>query len=80
VLGASVEVPTLEGSVRMKIPAGSSSGQKLRLSQKGLPGTSSKPAGDLYAIIQIVVPKNISDEEKALWTQLGEISSYHPRR
>ncbi len=80
VLGASVEVPTLEGSVRMKIPAGSSSGQKLRLSQKGLPATGSKPAGDLYAIIQIVVPKNISDEEKALWTQLGEISSYHPRR
>ncbi len=80
VLGAGVEVPTLEGSVRMKIPAGSSSGQKLRLSQKGLPGTGGKVAGDLYAIIQIVVPKSVSDEEKALWTQLGEISSFHPRR
>ncbi|MBN2680354.1 DnaJ C-terminal domain-containing protein [Acidithiobacillus montserratensis] len=80
VLGASVEVPTLEGSVRMKIPAGSSSGQKLRLAQKGLPGTGNKPAGDLYAIIQIVVPKHIGDDEKALWTQLGEISNFHPRR
>ncbi|MFA7496909.1 MAG: DnaJ C-terminal domain-containing protein [Acidithiobacillus sp.] len=80
VLGASVEVPTLDGPVRMKIPAGSTSGQKLRLSQKGLPGAGNKPAGDLYAIIQVVVPKKISEAEQVLWKQLAEISDFHPRR
>ncbi len=80
VLGASVEVPTLDGGVRMKIPAGSTSGQKLRLSQKGLPGSGSKTPGDLYAVIQIVVPKKISEPEKALWNQLAEMSDFHPRR
>ena len=80
VLGASVEVPTLDGDVRMKIPAGSTSGQKLRLSQKGLPGSGSKTPGDLYAVIQIVVPKKISEPEKALWNQLAEMSDFHPRR
>jgi DnaJ-class molecular chaperone with C-terminal Zn finger domain len=79
-LGASVEVPTLDGDVRMKIPAGSTSGQKLRLSQKGLPGSGGKAPGDLYAVIQIVVPKKISEPEKTLWNQLAEISDFHPRR
>ncbi|CDQ09078.1 curved DNA-binding protein, DnaJ homologue that functions as a co-chaperone of DnaK [Acidithiobacillus ferrivorans] len=79
-LGASVEIPTLDGDVRMKIPAGSTSGQKLRLSQKGLPGSVGKMPGDLYAVIQIVVPKKISEPEKALWNQLAEISDFHPRR
>ncbi|MBU2784902.1 DnaJ domain-containing protein [Acidithiobacillus ferriphilus] len=79
-LGASVEVPTLDGDVRMKIPAGSASGQKLRLSQKGLPGSGGKAPGDLYAVIQIVVPKKISEPEKTLWNQLAEISDFHPRR
>ena len=80
VLGASVEVPTLDGEVRMKIPAGSTSGQKLRLSQKGLPGSGSKAPGNLYAVIQVVIPKKISAPEKALWNQLAEISDFHPRR
>ncbi len=79
-LGASVEVPTLEGAVRMKIPAGSSSGKKLRLGGKGLPGPGGKVGGDLYAILQIVVPKTLSEKETALFTQLAEVSTFHPRR
>jgi len=79
-LGASVEVPTLEGAVRMKIPAGSSCGKKLRLGGKGLPGPGGKSGGDLYAILQIVVPKTLSEKETALFTQLAEVSTFHPRR
>ncbi len=79
-LGASVEVPTLEGAVRMKIPAGSSCGKKLRLGGKGLPGPGGKTSGDLYAILQIVVPKTLSEKETALFTQLAEVSTFHPRR
>jgi DnaJ-class molecular chaperone len=54
-LGASVEVPTLAGEVRLKIPPGTAAGQKLRLAKRGLP----KPhggEGDLFAIVQIAVP------------------------
>jgi len=77
-LGASVEVPTPAGNVNLKIPAGTSSGQKLRLSGRGLP----KPrggAGDLFAVAQIVVPGSLSDRERELYRELGEQAA-DPRR
>ena len=77
-LGAQVEVPTLEGNVRLKIAPGASSGQKLRLSGKGLPkpdGTS----GDLYAVLQIVNPPAPSTRERELYEQLQRASSFNPR-
>ncbi|HEX9182034.1 MAG TPA: DnaJ C-terminal domain-containing protein, partial [Burkholderiales bacterium] len=64
-LGAEVEVPTLEGRVTMKVPAGVKSGQKLRLASKGLP----KPgggAGDLYAMLSIALPAKLTPREKEL--------------
>lgn len=77
-LGATVEVPTLAGPVNLKVTAGTSAGQKLRLSGRGLP----KPgggAGDLFAIAQIVVPSELSERERDLYRQLGE-SSFNPRQ
>ncbi|MEY2342279.1 DnaJ C-terminal domain-containing protein [Acidithiobacillus sp. IBUN Pt1247-S3] len=79
VLGASVSVPTLDGQLRVKVPAGSSSGQKLRLGAKGLPAPKGDKAGDLYAVLQIVAPKQISEAEKALWERLAAESSFRPR-
>ncbi|MCE5388022.1 MAG: DnaJ domain-containing protein [Acidithiobacillus sp.] len=79
VLGASVQVPTLDGVVRAKVPAGSSCGQRLRLRGKGLPETQGKTTGDLYAVLQIVVPKQLNEEEKALWEQLAAKSRFHAR-
>jgi curved DNA-binding protein len=52
-LGATVSVPTLGGTVDMKIPAGARGGQKMRLKGRALPGT---PAGDQYIVLQVVVP------------------------
>ena len=78
VLGASVEVPTLDGAVRLKVPAGTRAGQKLRLSGRGLP----KPrggAGDLYAVAQIVVPTHPSEREKDLYRKLAEGTTFDPR-
>lgn len=78
VLGASVEVPTLEGVVRLKVPAGTRAGQKLRLAGRGLP----KPRGgdgDLYAVVQIVVPTHPSEHEKELYRQLAESTTFDPR-
>ena len=73
-LGAEIAVPSLTGRVNIKIPAGSSSGTKLRLRGRGL---SSR--GDLLVEIKIVFPTELSAEEKQLWAQLGERSSFHPR-
>ena len=78
VLGASVEVPTLDGAVRLKVPAGTKAGQQLRLAKRGMP----KPRegeGDLYAVIQIVLPAELSEHERALFKQLAEESKFDPR-
>src|SRR5690242_3040119 len=77
-LGAEVDVPTLDGRVTMKVPAGAKGSQKLRLAGKGLP----KPgggAGDLYAALDIVVPATLTDREKKLYEELRETSKFNPR-
>jgi curved DNA-binding protein len=77
-LGTNVEVPTLAGPVRLKIAPGTVAGRQLRLAKRGLP----KPhggEGDLYAIVQIVVPAHSSDAELAAYRQLAEQSSFQPR-
>lgn len=78
VLGASVEVPTLDGTLRLKIPAGSKAGQHLRLSQRGLPKRDG--AGDLYAVLQITVPPAPTAREKELFQTLAGESHFDPRR
>jgi curved DNA-binding protein len=78
VLGATVEVPTLSGPVRLKVPPGTQAGQRLRLGGRGLPKPGSG-AGDLYAIVQIVVPESPSESERARYRQLAEISNFNPR-
>jgi curved DNA-binding protein len=77
-LGAQVEIPTLEGRVTMKIPAGSQSGQKMRLAGKGLPRPGGG-SGDLYAVLSIVVPTTLSDEETKLYEALRSASRFDPR-
>jgi curved DNA-binding protein len=78
-LGASVEVPTLAGAVNLKVPAGTSSGQKLRLTGRGLPRPRGG-AGDLYAVVQIVVPAQPTERERELFASLEEASTFNPRR
>jgi curved DNA-binding protein len=74
VLGAEISVPTLTGRVNIKIPAGTQSGQKLRVRGRGLP-----PSGDLLVVTKIVVPAKIPDAEKKLWEQLKRESKFNPR-
>ncbi|MGA9851904.1 MAG: DnaJ C-terminal domain-containing protein [Gammaproteobacteria bacterium] len=78
VLGTNVEVPTPGGTVRLKIPPGTQAGQQLRLPKRGLPKPHSGE-GDLFAIVQIVVPDAASEHERALFKQLGENSRFNPR-
>ncbi len=78
-LGAQVEIPTLEGRVNLTIPAGSQSGQRLRLGGKGLPRPGGG-AGDLYALLAIAVPATLSEREKKLYEELRAASRFDPRR
>ncbi|TEX51423.1 MAG: molecular chaperone DnaJ, partial [Actinomycetales bacterium mxb001] len=77
-LGAEIDVPTLDSTVRMKIPAGTPAGRKLRLGGRGLPKPK-EGAGDLYVIVQVATPTELSDTEKALYQQLAEASTFNPR-
>lgn len=77
-LGATVKVPTLDGPVSLKIPAGMNSGKKLRIKGHGLP-VQNQAHGDLFAVVQIVVSPNPSEQEVALMKQLANISSFNPR-
>ena len=77
-LGASVEVPTLGGPVRLKVPAGTNTGQKLRLGKRGLPKRG-EGEGDLFAIAQIVVPPALTELEKTLFKDLAQASTFNPR-
>ena len=73
-LGAEISVPTLDGKVNIKIPAGTASGQKLRVRGRGLGKT-----GDLLVATKIVVPAKITDAQKKLWEQLAKESKFNPR-
>lgn len=79
VLGAEIQVPTLTGPVSIRIPAGTQSGQKLRLRKRGLPNREGG-AGDLIVLAQIEVPGHVSEAERLLWEQLARESRFQPRQ
>lgn len=78
VLGNPVEVPTLDGLVKMNLPAGVRSGQRLRLANKGYIDEQGR-RGDQLVEIQIVTPRNISPQERELYEQLRRIETFNPR-
>jgi curved DNA-binding protein len=76
-LGATVEVPTLGGKVKLKIPRGSSSGDRLRIKGKGLAG---KPAGDQLVVLEVVLPQQHSAAAESLYRQIAaQESAFNPR-
>ena len=77
-LGATVKVPTMDGAVNLKVPAGVKSGQKMRISKRGLP-KHNQEHGDLFAVTQIAVPTNLSDKERELFHALAGASTFNPR-
>ncbi|MGH2936831.1 MAG: DnaJ C-terminal domain-containing protein [Solirubrobacterales bacterium] len=79
-LGATVPVPTLDrGVAQVKVPAGSSSGRRLRLRGEGMPGPGGR-RGDLYAVVRIVVPKRLEQRERELFEELAAVSRFDPRQ
>ena len=70
VLGGDVEVPTPDGTVKMKIPSGTQPGQKFRLKGRGLP-SGKDTRGDFFAEARVLLPTSLGEKERALWEQLA---------
>ncbi|MER3495791.1 MAG: molecular chaperone DnaJ, partial [Armatimonadota bacterium] len=68
-LGGEIEVPTLQGHIKMKVPAGTSSGKVFRLKGQGI-NRGGGTRGDLLARLRIVVPQNLTSEQKMLFEKL----------
>ena len=79
VLGADLTVPTLDGPIKLRIPPGSENGQQLRVRGRGLPKGKTGGRGDFHATLNVHLPANPGDEERALWEKLRAVSNFNPR-
>jgi curved DNA-binding protein len=79
-LGGQAPVPTLDGEVTIKVPAGTPSGQRIRLRGRGFPGSGGGARGDLFAEVRIVVPPQLTPRERELFEALAAESAFEPRK
>lgn len=80
-LGARIEVPTVEGKAQLKIPAGTESGQKFRLREKGFPSLRNpKLRGDQFVEVRIALPRVLSEETKDVLRQFDKLNPENPRK
>jgi molecular chaperone DnaJ len=78
-LGAEVPVPTLNGTVKLKVPAGTPSGKTFRIRGKGAPKPKGRGHGDLLATVKVDVPGKLSKEERELLSKLKDVQRGSPR-
>jgi molecular chaperone DnaJ len=78
-LGARIEVPTPDGPLTLRVPAGVQSGQKLRLSGRGAPSRRGELRGDLYVVLNVVTPKVYDDRSRELLRELDRLNPLGPR-
>ncbi len=79
-LGASVTVPTVHGSVSLKIPKGSNGGKRMRLRGKGVPAKGGGEAGDQYVTLRLVLPDTPDAELTQFIERWGSTHAYNPRK
>jgi curved DNA-binding protein len=81
-LGAEVTVPTLDSNVVLTVPAGTSSGKTLRLRGRGIAARTGSETrhGDMYALVRIAVPAQLTEQERKLMEELSRISTFAPRQ
>jgi molecular chaperone DnaJ len=79
-LGSSVTVPTLDGPVTLRIPAGTTSGQTFRVKGRGVPGHGRTPTGDLLVTAEVAVPKKLTAEQRAAVEEYARVTQEDPRR
>ncbi|CCV64210.1 Chaperone protein DnaJ [Alteracholeplasma palmae J233] len=74
-LGTTIDIPTIYGDVKMKIPAGTQAGTKLRMKDKGIADVKSGRKGAQYVIVSLITPTNLTSDEKKLFEQLDQLDS-----
>ena len=79
ILGEAIEIPTIDGLVKMTVPKGVRSGQQLRLANKGYPDRNGS-RGDQLVEIQIAIPSEINEEELELYQKIRNTETFNPRR
>jgi len=79
VLGAEVTVPTLDGTLKLRLPPGTANGQQLRVRGRGLPKGKGGERGDFHVVVSVQLPVKLTDAERAQWEKLRETSSFKPR-
>jgi molecular chaperone DnaJ len=79
VFGTQVEVPTIDGRAKIKIPAGTQSGKIFRLKGKGFPAVNSYERGDQLISVNVWTPQNLSIEEKAILEKMSDSPNFQPR-
>jgi molecular chaperone DnaJ len=78
-LGADIEVPAVTGSVSLRLPAGTQSGQVFNLRGRGLPRVNASGVGDMHVRVQLWTPEKLSDEEASLIRQLASLQQRAPQ-
>jgi len=78
-LGTNVEVPTIDGKAKVKVPAGTQPGKILRLQGKGLPSVNSYQKGDQLIYVNVWVPKHVNDDEKKLLEKMDNMPNFKPQ-
>ena len=79
VFGTQIEVPTIDGKAKLKIPAGTQSGKIFRLKGKGFPGVNSYQKGDQLVYVNVWTPQHLSAEEKAMVEKLKHAPGFVPK-
>ena len=74
-LGATLSVPTVEGSEDVEVPAGTQSGTEIRLRGKGVPRLRGSGRGDMHVVVNVVVPTKLSKRERELLEELRKVTS-----
>jgi curved DNA-binding protein len=79
VLGTTVSVPTPDGRISVRIPPATDNGQKVRVRGRGLPKGRNGESGELYVVVHVRIPHEITGEERELWEKLSRVSRFNPR-
>lgn len=78
-LGDEIEVPTLHGKVKLKVPAGTQTGTKFRLRGKGIPNVRGRGVGDQHIIVKVITPTKLTEKQKQILREFAEISGSIPK-
>jgi molecular chaperone DnaJ len=78
-LGDEVEIPTIHGKVKLKVPAGTQTGTKFRLRGKGIPNVRGRGIGDQHVIVKVITPTKLNDKQKQLLQEFAEVSGSVPK-